>query len=129
MPTEDMKERLPRTAFFKDQEENIKELASYESKQGNNDDAVDALKYAVEKQAKNVNSLEITLSRESSRRFQKMLGIEIISRKRFIKLLMGCRIQRNEAVELAKCVHRSNMSYSPIIIQVILEMILKTKEK
>lgn len=108
-------------------ENKIEELMNYEYKEGNKDDAVDALRCAIESQTKKVSS--ITISRESPRSLQKIFGIEKITRKRFIKLLMGCRIQRNEAEEIAKAVHKSQIAYSPIVVQAILEWIIKEKLK
>lgn len=80
-------------------------------------------------ESENVNSITLTISRESSRSLQKMFGIEKIKRKRFIKLLMGCRIQRNEAEQLANMIHKSKLDYSPIVVQAILEWLLKEKEQ
>lgn len=126
MPTES-NEFGPGKLLYKDQEEIIKELCSYEFKEENSDDAVDALRYDIELQTKKVSS--ITISKESPRSLQKISGIEKITRKRFIKLLMGCRIQRNEAEEIAKAVYKSQIAYSPIVVQAILEWIIKEKLK
>lgn len=80
-------------------------------------------------ESENANSITLTISRESSRSLQKMFGIEKVKRKRFIKLLMGCRIQRNEAEQLANMIHKSKLDYSPIVVQAILEWLLKEKEQ
>ena len=66
----------------------IAEIQNFESVQENNqDDAADAVRYAIEKEKS--KSVSITITRESSIHLQKMLGIERISRKRFIKLISG----------------------------------------
>ena len=60
---------------------------------------------------------------------QKMLGVQRITRKRFIKLLMGCGFQRNDAQNLAKMVHYEYKRYSPILVQMVIEWIIKSVEK
>lgn len=104
------------------------EIRNFESVQENNqDDAADAVRYAIEKEKS--KSVSITITRESSIHLQKMLGIERISRKRFIKLLMGCGFQRNDAQNLAKMVHYEYKRYSPILVQMVIEWIIKSVEK
>lgn len=127
MPTENMQGILPGKIFFEDQDGDIKELCTYESKEENNDDAADAVRYAIEKEKS--KSVSITITRESSIHLQKMLGIERISRKRFIKLLMGCRIQRNEAEIVANAFKESEIHYTPLAVQQIIETINEEAEK
>lgn len=106
----------------------IAEIQNFESVQENNqDDAADAVRYAIEKEKS--KSVSITITRESSIHLQKMLGIERISRKRFKKLLMGCGFQRNDAQNLAKMVHYEYKRYSPILVQMVIEWIIKSVEK
>lgn len=106
----------------------IAEIQSFESMQENNqDDAADAVRYAIEKEKS--KSVSITITRESSIHLQKMLGIERISRKRFIKLLMGCGMQRNDAKIIAQAFREENMNYTPLAVQEIIETINKEAEK
>lgn len=106
----------------------IAEIQSFESMQENNqDDAADAVRYALEKEKS--KSVSITITRESSIHLQKMLGIERISRKRFIKLLMGCGMQRNDAEIIAQAFREENMNYTPLAVQEIIETINKEAEK
>lgn len=74
-------------------------------------------------------SVSITITRESSIHLQKMLGIERISRKRFIKLLMGCRIQRNDANIFADIVRKNEYGYCPITVQAVIEWVIKEIQK
>lgn len=128
MPTENS-EGIPGKVFVQTNEsEEPKELGTIkEIAEVHNDDAVDALRYAVEEQ-KNTGTITMTISRESSKRLQKMLGIQKITRKRFIKLLMGCRVQRNDAQEIAKIINRSGVGYSPIVAQTVIEWLIKEME-
>ena len=106
----------------------IAEMQNFESVQENNqDDAADAVRYAIEKEKS--KSVSITITRESSIHLQKMLGIERISRKRFIKLLMGCGMQRNDAEIIAQVFREENMNYTPLAVQEIIETINKEAEK
>ena len=90
-------------------------------------DAADAVRYAIEKEKS--KSVSITITRESSIHLQKMLGIERISRKRFIKLLMGCRIQRNDANIFADIVGKNEYGYCPIMVQAVIEWVIKEIQK
>lgn len=105
----------------------IAEMQSFASMQENNNDAVDAVRYAIEKEKS--KSVSITITRESSIHLQKMLGIERISRKRFIKLLMGCRIQRNDANIFADIVGKNEYGYCPIMVQAVIEWVIKEIQK
>lgn len=129
MPTENS-EVVQGKVFIKTNEnDELKELGTIkEIAEVHNDDAVDALRYAVEGQ-KTTGTITMTISRESSKHLQKMLGIQKITRKRFIKLLMGCRIQRNNAQEIAKAINRSGVEYSPIAVQAVIEWLIKEVEK
>lgn len=106
----------------------IAEIQNFESVQENNqDDAADAVRYAIEKEKS--KSVSITITREASIQMQKMLGVQRITRKRFIKLLMGCGFQRNDAQNLAEMVHYEYKRYSPILVQMVIEWIIKSVEK
>ena len=108
----------------------IAEIQNFESVQENNqDDAADALRYAVENTKGYTGTATYTMTKEASIQMQKMLGVQRITRKRFIKLLMGCGFQRNDAQNLAKMVHYEYKRYSPILVQMVIEWIIKSVEK
>ena len=73
-------------------------------------------------------TITFNISRESSIKMQKMIGINKISRKRFIKLLMGCRIQRNDATKFADIVRKTEFCYCPLMVQVIVEWCIRQME-
>lgn len=104
MPTDNIKEIMDGDIFMQDQEGNIKKIAEITQFENGvtdeKDDAIDAMKYAVEQQKE--GTITMTISRESSKHLQKMIGIQKITRKRFKKLLMGCGIQKNEAEIIAR---------------------------
>lgn len=129
MPTEDVKLE-PGKVFMKTADGEIQELAMCEfHTEDNNDDAVDAMRYAIENTKGYEATATITMTKEESRRFQKMLGIQKIKRKRFIKLLMGCGIQKNAATQFANIVHKSIGHYTPMTVQRIIEwLIIQTEE-
>lgn len=132
MPTDNVKRIMDRDIFMQDQEGNIKKIGEVTQFENvvidERDDAVDALRYAVENR-KTTGTLTLTITKDSSRGLQKMLGIERISRKRFTKLLMGCRIQRNDAEKFADIVKKSELGYSPLMVQAIIEWIIKNLQK
>ena len=131
MPTDNIKEIMDGDVFIQDQEGNIKKIAEITQFESGvtdeKDDAIDAMKYAVEQQKE--GTITMTISRESSKHLQKMIGIQKITRKRFIKLLMGCRIQRNDAEKFADVIHKTELGYSPIIVQAVVEWIIKELNK
>ncbi len=129
MPTEDIQGILPRKVFLKGQEGAIKELATYESKEENNDDALDAMRYAVECMTEGKISMAIELSRDKVRQILKLYGLERITRKRFKKLLMGCGMQRNDAEIVAKTFGESKIQYTPLAVQRVIETINAEAEK
>lgn len=126
---------IPGELFFEDRFGNIQklgkieELQQYGSKTDEKDDAVDALRYAVENTKGYTGTATYTMTKEASIQMQKMLGVQRITRKRFIKLLMGCGFQRNDAQNLAKMVHYEYKRYSPILVQMVIEWIIKSVEK
>ena len=126
MPTEDVKQELGKV-FIKTADGEIQELkgvTNLETKVENNDDA---MKYTTESMKE--GTLNITISRESSIKMQKMIGINKISRKRFIKLLMGCGIQRNDAAIFANIVRKTEFSYCPLMVQAVVEWCIKQMEE
>lgn len=137
MPTENSN-LISKELFFEDRFGNIQklgkieELQQYESKTDEKDDAADAIRYAVDNQL-NAKGYEgtatFTLTKEESIQMQKMLGVRRITRKRFIKSLMSCGIQRNDAQNLAKIIHYEYKRYSPILVQMVIEWIIKSVEK
>lgn len=131
MPTDNIKEIMDGDIFMQDQEGNIKKIAEITQFENGvtdeKDDAIDAMKYAVEQQKE--GTITMTISRKSSKHLQKMIGIQKITRKRFIKLLMGCRIQRNDAEKFADVIHKTELGYSPIMVQAVVEWIIKELNK
>lgn len=123
MPTES-KEINPGKLLYKDREGIIKELCSYEFKEENSDDAVDAMEYAIKGMTGGEISMSLDISKESIRKILKMYGLERITRKRFKKLLMGCRIQRNDAEVIAKQFCDEQLPYTPLAVQTIIETII-----
>lgn len=131
MPIDNIKEIMDGDIFMQDQEGNIKKIAEITQFENGvtdeKDDAIDAMKYVIEQQKE--GTITMTISRESSKHLQKMIGIQKITRKRFIKLLMGCRIQRNDAEKFADVIHKTELGYSPIIVQAVVEWIIKELNK
>lgn len=131
MLTDNIKEIMDGDIFMQDQEGSIKKIAEITQFENGvtdeKDDAIDAMKYAVEQQKE--GTITMTISRESSKHLQKMIGIQKITRKRFIKLLMGCRIQRNDAEKFADVIHKTELGYSPIMVQAVVEWIIKELNK
>lgn len=107
----------------------IAEIQSFESMQENNNDAVDAMKYAVKGMTEREMSMTIDIKRQSVRRILKVYGLEKITRKRFKKLLMGCGMQRNEAEIVANAFKESEIHYTPLAVQQIIETINEEAEK
>lgn len=134
MPTEN-NNLIPGEVFFEDLTGRIQklgELQQFESKTDERDDAADAIRYAVDNQLNAqgyTGTATFTITKEASIQMQKMLGVQKISRKRFIKLLMGCGIQRNDAQNLAKMVHYEYKRYSPVLVQMVIEWIIRNIEK
>lgn len=107
----------------------IAEIQSFESMQENNNDAVDAMRYAVKGMTEGEMSMTIDIKRQSVRRILKVYGLEKITRKRFKKLLMGCGMQRNEAEIVANAFKESEINYTPLAVQKVIETIIKEKEE
>lgn len=94
-----------------------------EDKSGDNElDALDGARYFAEFIEKQKElSLTISVAAENIIKLKRALGIEKITRKRFIKLLMGYKIQRNDAIKIAGVVHKKMVSYSLITVQSIIK--------
>lgn len=71
----------------------------------------------------------VTFDVKLTGKMKKMLGIERITRKRFKKLLMGCRIQRNEAEIIANEFCKNKIQYTPLAVQRVVETIMIEAEK
>lgn len=128
MPTESNEVNLGKL-LYKDQDRFVRELCNYEHKEENNNDAVDAMEYAVKGMTEAEMSMSIDISKESTRRILKLYGLERITRKRFKKLLMGCGLQRNDAEEIAKQLCEDHIPYTPLVAQQVIETINEEAEK
>lgn len=131
MPTES-KELSPGKLLYKDQEGIIKELCSYEFKEENSDDAVDAMEYAeyaITRMTEGRMSMSLDIPKEKTRRILKIYGLERITRKRFKKLLMGCGLQRNDAKVIAEQFCNEKIPYTPLAVQQVIETIIKEMEE
>lgn len=130
MPTENS-EVVPGKLFVKTKEEEPKELKSIDiSVAGSNeDDAIDAMKYGVEGMTSGKISMTIEIPEEKVKQILKMHGLNKITRKRFKKLLMGCRIQRNEAEIIANEFCKNKIQYTPLAVQKVIETIMIEAEK
>lgn len=128
MPTESNEVNLGKL-LYKNQEGIIKELCSYECKEENNDDAVNAMEYAIKGMTDSEISMSLDISKESTRRILKIYGLERITRKRFKKLLMGCGLQRNDAEVIAKQFCYEQIPYTPLGVQQVIETIINEIEE
>lgn len=128
MPTESNEVNLGKL-LYKNQEGIIKEPCSYECKEENNDDAVNAMEYAIKGMTDSEISMSLDISKESTRRILKIYGLERITRKRFKKLLMGCGMQRNDAEIITQAFCEEKIKYTPLAVQQIIETINEEAEK
>lgn len=128
MPTEINEVNLGKL-LYKNQKGIIKELCSYEYKEENNDDAVNAIEYAIKGMTDSEISMSLDISKESTRRILKIYGLERITRKRFKKLLMGCEMQKNDAEVIAEQFCNEKIPYTPLGIQQVIETIIKEFEE
>lgn len=74
-------------------------------------------------------SLTVSVATESIIKFKRALGIKKITRKRFKKLLMGCGMQRNDAEIVADAFRESEIQYTPLAVQKVIETINIEAEK
>ena len=128
VPTES-NEFSPGKLLYKDQEGIIKELCSYEFKEENSDDAVDAMEYAAKGMTDKEISVTVEVPREKVRKILKMYGLEKITRKRFKKLLMGYGIQRNDAEVIAEQFYYEKLPYTPLAVYEVIKTIIKENER
>lgn len=126
MPTESLK---PGKIYINKDSEKIQELMNYECKEENNDDAVNAIEYAIKGMTDSEISMSLDISKESTRRILKIYGLERITRKRFKKLLMGCGMQRNDAEVIAEQFCNEKIPYTPLGVQQVIETIIKEFEE
>lgn len=132
MPTDNIKNIMDGDIYMQDEDEKmnkIAEIQSFESMQNNQDDAVDAMKYAIKGMTEGEISMSIDISKESTRKVLKIYGLERITRKRFKKLLMGCGMQRNDAEIVADAFKESEIQYTPLSVQKVIETINMEAEK
>lgn len=128
MPTENQELNMGKL-LYKGQDGIIKELANYEFKEENNDDAIDAIQYAAKGITEGGMSITLEFPKEKVRHFLKIYGLERITRKRFKKLLMGCGMQRNDAEIVADAFRESEIQYTPLAVQKVIETINMEAEK
>lgn len=131
MPTENS-ELVPGKVFVqtKEDEEPIElkaiDISAIES---NEDDEIDAMKYGVEGMTSGEISMTIEIPKERVRQILKMNGLERITRKRFKKLLMSCRMQKNDAEIVARTFQKNKIPYTPLGVQRVIETINAEAEK
>ena len=128
MPTESQELNIGKV-LYKGRDETIKELANYEFKEENNDDAIDAMQYATKEMTEGEMSITLKFPKEKVRHFLKIYGLERITRKRFKKLLMGCGMQRNDAEIVTNAFRESEIQYTPLAVQKVIETINIEAEK
>ena len=81
MPTESQELNIGKV-LYKGRDETIKELANYEFKEENNDDAIDAMQYATKEMTEGEMSITLKFPKEKVIHFLKIYGLERITRKR-----------------------------------------------
>ena len=131
MPTENS-ELVPGKVFVQtNKSEEPKELKAIDISvtESNEDDAIDAMKYGVEGMTSGKISMTIEIPEEKVKQILKMHGLNRITRKRFKKLLMGCGMQRNDAEIVANAFRESEIQYTPLAVQKVIETINMEAEK
>lgn len=131
MPTENS-ELVPGKVFVQTNEnEEPKELKAIDISvaESNEDDAIDAMKYGVEGMTSGEISMTIEIPEEKVKQILKMHGLNKITRKRFKKLLMSCGMQRNDAEIVASAFRESEIQYTPLAVQKVIETINAEAEK
>lgn len=124
MPTEDVKKEQEKI-FIKNKDGEIQELkgcTSVKCECLNNDNDM-----YVNDEIDTTYSFELKTTKESVKTLKKMLGINTITCKRFKKLLMGQKIQRNDAIAITNIVLSKEGCYREYKIQQIIEELIKTK--
>lgn len=74
-------------------------------------------------------SMTIEIPKDRVRQILKMYGLNRITRKRFKKLLMSCGLQRNDAEVVANAFRESEIQYTPLAVQKVIETINMEAEK
>ena len=74
-------------------------------------------------------SMTIEIPEEKVKQILKMHGLNKITRKRFKKLLMGCGMQRNDAEIVTNAFRESEIQYTPLAVQKVIETINIEAEK
>ncbi len=131
MPTENS-ELVPEKVFVQTNEnEEPKGLKAIDISvaESNEDDAIDAMKYGVEGMTSGEISMTIEIPEEKVKQILKMHGLNKITRKRFKKLLMGCGMQRNDAEIVTNAFRESEIQYTPLAVQKVIETINIEAEK
>lgn len=131
MPTENS-ELVPGKVFVQTNEnEEPKELKAIDISvaESNEDDAIDAMKYGIEGMTNGEISMTIEIPKEKVKQILKMNGLNKITRKRFKKLLMSCGMQRNDAEIVANAFRESEIQYTPLAVQKVIETINTEAEK
>lgn len=124
MPTENS-ELVPGKVFVQTEEdEEPKELKAIDINTVDSEE-----KYEDIEQSEFTGQGTITFNVKLTGKMKKMLGIERITKKRFKKLLMGCRIQRNEAEIIANEFCKNKIQYTPLAVQKVVETIMIEVEK
>ncbi len=82
-----------------------------------------------ELKAIDISAVTIEIPKEKVKQIFKMHGLNKITRKRFKKLLMGCGMQRNDAEIVANAFRESEIQYTPLAVQKVIETINMEAEK
>lgn len=131
MPTENS-ELVPEKVFVQTNENaEQKELKAIDISvaESNEDDAIDAMRYGIKGITSGEISMTIEIPKEKVRHILKMHGLNKITRKRFKKLLMSCGMQRNDAEIVANAFRESEIQYTPLAVQKVIETINEEAEK
>lgn len=134
MPIENIKFGEVKVFYRSNEDDELKELEEIkelkaESIEVCNDDVADAIRYYAKTVTNKGYSAELTLSKEASQKLLKAIGENRITRKRFIKLLMGYGIQRNNAQNIAEFIHIQGWKYTPNMVKIIIAMTIWKGDK
>lgn len=131
MPTENTKLVSGKVFVQTNEDEKPKKLKAIDINfvRNNEDGAADSARYFLEGLSNTGISVPMTIPKEKFRQILKLHGLERITRKRFKKLLMSCRMQRNDAEIVARAFHKNKIQYTPLGVQKIIETINAEAEK
>lgn len=131
MPTENSELVSGKVFVQTNENEEPKELKAIDISvaESNEDDAIDAMRYGIKGMTSGEISMAIEIPKEKVKHILKMHGLNKITRKRFKKLLMGCGMQRNDAEIVASAFRESEIQYTPLAVQKIIETINIEAEK